>query len=201
MKAAYKVFACLIALFAMAAVAGIASAETQTITVAAGGTNTVNLGGLSEGDGVFLTWTTSSTTPVSAVLTGPQGFTDSFGSSYVGFETIDIPHDGAYLLTFSNAGSSSASVTVDWTVTPFSPGGFFDDLVTIVLIIAIVIVVVIVLIVVLVLMSGKKKKQQSMAAAAPQGIVTPTTPGMCPVCGSQTDTNAPFCAKCGAKFR
>lgn len=161
----------------------------------------VDIGTLHDGDGLFLTWSTSVLTPVSAELTGPEGYSETFTSTYTGFETVDITHDGNYVLTFHNSGSSSASVTVDYTVTPFSPGGFFSDLLTLVIIIAVVIIVIIVVIVVLVVVLGGKKKQAAMAANAPPMIVTPSTPGVCPVCGAQTDTNAPFCAKCGTRFR
>ena len=186
--------------FAMVAAAGIVTADTEYVTVAAGGTEAQNLGSLVEGDSMTISWT--SLQAVSAVITGPSGYSESYSSSTYGWDLIEIPHDGAYTITFTNAGATSAEVTLTWDVIPFSAGGLFDDLLTIMLIILVIVIVVIVLIVVLVVVvGGKKKKQAAMAAGAPPGLVTPTTPGMCPVCGTQTDTNAQFCAKCGARFR
>jgi hypothetical protein len=198
MKAAHKGLVCLVAVFALAAVAGLAAADTESITVAAGATVPQNLGSMSEGDLLTISWT--STDSVSAVISGPSGYSEDYSASIYGVDLIDVPHDGAYSIAFTNPGSSSATVTLTWDVAPFSPGGFFDDLVTLVLIIAIIIIVIIVVIVVLVVVVGGKKKKQAAMAATPQ-IVVPTTPGMCPVCGTQTDTNAQFCAKCGARFR
>lgn len=190
---------CLAAVFALVAVAGMAAADSESITVPAAGSQAQNLGSMAEGDLLSLSW--SSTTSVSAVLTGPSGYSKSYSSTTVGWDLFDVPHDGAYTLTFTNSGASAATVTLTWDVTPFSPGGFLDDLVTLVLIIAVVVIVIIVVIVVLVVVVGGKKKKQAAMAGAPAGIVTPTTPGMCPVCGTQTDTNAQFCQKCGARFR
>jgi len=201
MKAKYSVLVSLVAVFALVAVAGLAAAPTENLTVPAGGNQTVNLGNYQDGDDLWITWSTSTLMEVSGVLNGPAGYSESISASWLVSEDFELPQNGAYSLTLSNAGSTDASVSLTWEATPFSPGGFFDDLVTLVIVIAVVIIVIIVVIVVLVFVLGKKKKQQAMVATSPPGIITPTTPGMCPVCGAQTDTNAQFCAKCGARYR
>ena len=201
MKAKYSVLVSLVAVFALAAVAGLAAAPTQNVTVPAGGNLNVNLGSYANGDDLLITWSTSTLMEVSGVLNGPAGYSESISASWLVSEDFVLPDDGVYTLTLTNAGSTAASVSLTWEIVPFSPGGFFDDLVTLVIVIAVVIIVIIVVIVVLVFVLGKKKKQQAMVATSPPGIITPTTPGMCPVCGAQTDTNAQFCAKCGARYR
>lgn len=202
MKAAYRGLVCIVAVFALAAVAGMAAADSETVTVPAAGSQAQALGSMTEGDLLSLSWS-SGTTSVSAVLSGPSGYTKTYSASIFGVDLITVPHDGAYTLTFSNAGSSAVTVDLEWTVTPFNPVHEATNIITWLAIIAVIIIVVIIVIVVLlvVVMGGKKKKQAAMAAGAPPGIVMPTTPGVCPVCGTQTDTNAQFCAKCGARFR
>jgi hypothetical protein len=199
MKAKYSLLVCLVAVFAMAAVAGIAAADSETLTVPVGSPVPQNLGSMNEGDLLSISWSTSGT--VSAVITGPSGYSRSYSSSDFPVDLIDVPHDGAYTIAFTNEGSSSTTVVLTWDVSPISPGGILDDLVTLFIIVAVVVIVIIVVVVVLVFMLGKKKKQAAPLAGAPQGIVMPTTPGVCPVCGAQTDTNAQFCAKCGARYR
>lgn len=198
MKAAYNVFVCLVAVFALASVAGFASADTQELTVPAAGNLPVNLGEMAEGDLLTIDWTSS--TSVSAILQGPSGYTKTYSTTTFGFDIITVPHDGSYILTFSNPSSTSATVTLNWDVSAINPVHEATNILTWLLIIAVIIIVAIVVIVVLVVVMGSKKKQQAAVAAQP-AVVTPTTPGMCPICGAQTDTNAPFCAKCGAKFR
>ncbi len=201
MKAAYKGIACLGAVLTLVAFAGIAAAPSQTVTVAGGGSQTVNMGTYTEGDGLLITWSTQSlSTQVSGVVNGPSGFTRSISANWLVEQDFEVPHTGDYTLTLSNAGSTDATVQLTYEMTPFSPQGFFDNLLTLVIIILVVVVVIIIVIVVLVVVVGGKKKQQAAMAAGPQGIVVPSTPGVCPVCGSQTDTNAQFCAKCGARF-
>jgi hypothetical protein len=199
MRSAYKGLVCIVALFAVAAVASVVTADTESVTVPASGTQAQNLGDMSKDDLLSISWTSDHS--VSAVLTGPSGYSKTYSSSIFGYDLLNVPHDGAYVLTFTNPGSSSATVTLTWEVTPFNPVHTATDILTWIAIIAVIIIVVIVVIVVLVVVMGGKKKKAEMAAAAPQGIVTPTTPGMCPICGAQTDTNALFCAKCGARFR
>ena len=199
MKPTYRLIACLAALLALVFVAGLAAADSENVTVSPSASQAVNLGSMNEDDLLTLSW--SSNTAVSAVLTGPSGYSESYSSSSFGYDLINVPHDGAYTLTFTNPSSSiTASVDLTFNVAPFNPIDTAHDIMTWIMIIGVIIVVIIVVIVVLVLVLGRKKTQTT-TAGAPSGIVTPTTPGMCPTCGAQTDTNAPFCAKCGAKFR
>ena len=196
MKQTRMLVACLVALFALVFVAGLAAADFETVTVNPNSSEAVNLGSMNEDDLLTISWT--SNTAVSAIMTGPSGYSESYSSSSYGYDIITVPHDGAYTLTFTNPSSSTtASVDVTFDVVPFNPIETAHDIMWWIMIIGVIIVVIIIVIVVLVVVLGTKKK----AAAAQPTFVAPMTPGMCPVCGAQTDTNALFCAKCGAKFR
>lgn len=197
MKSINRLMACLVGLLALVLVAGLAAADSETVTVSPSSSQSVNLGVMNEDDLLTLSWT--SNTAVSGVLSGPSGWSETYSSSSFGYDLVTIPRDGAYTLTFTNPSSTTAaSVDVTFNVSPFNPIDTADDIVTWVLIIGVIVVVIIVVIVVLVVVLGSRNKQ---AAAAAPVISTPMAPGMCPVCGAQTDTNAPFCAKCGARFR
>ena len=197
MKQTNKLIVCLVALLALVFVAGLAAADSESVTVNPSASRPINLGGMNDGDLLTLSWT--SNTAVSAVLAGPSGYSKTYSSSSIGYDIITVPHDGAYTLTFTNPSSSTtASVELIYNVTPFNPIDTAHDIMTWIMIIGAIVIVAVVVIVVLVVVMGSKKKQ---AAGAPPAVVTPTTPGMCPVCGAQTDTGAPFCAKYGAKFR
>jgi len=202
MKTSCRLLVCLIAVFAFVALAGSVAAATGSISVAAGGSTPVSLGTLTKDDWLTVQWT--SNVAVSATLSGPDGVVETFSAATSGgwdHPLITVPDTGTYTLTFENSGSVAASVTYTTTVTPWNPVDEATDFLTWLMIIAVIIIVVIIAIVVLVVVLGAKKKKAAAMGGAPLGIVMPTTPGICPVCGAQTDTNAPFCAKCGAKFR
>ncbi len=197
MKSTHKSLAGLVAVLAVVLIAGAAAALTiKTVSVPAGGDRVQNLGNYDSGDILTFSWSCTNAVPVSGTLTGPNGFSESYQATIAGGNTILVSDSGEYILTLHNAEATSSSVQLTYT----SPGTEIGNILTTIVIIAVIIIVVIIIIVVVVFMAGRKKKQVAMPPGAPAGIVTPTTPGVCPVCGSQTDTNAQFCAKCGARF-
>ncbi len=196
MKSTYKAIVGIVAVLAMVMAAGVASALTvKTITVQANAEKAQNLGSYDTSD--ILTFSWSSSEAISAVLTGPGGFSEPYAASIAGGDTIIVSEQGSYTLTLTNANSVPATVTLTYT----SSGTEVGNIVNTVILIGVIIIVIVIVVVVLVVVLGmRKKKQTATAAGAPPNIVTPTTPGVCPVCGAQTDTNAQFCAKCGARF-
>lgn len=159
------------------------------------------LGGGPIVQGSELSFSWSSDRPLSLVVSGPSGIVGSYSSSTHGSDSIDIGETGDYFMTWTNTGSTDASLTYDYDVDPFAPvEDIFDPVIFGVIIAAVVIAVVIVLVIFFVILQDKEKKPaveiQPSFAGIPRGVS-----GNCPKCGSAVDGVALFCARCGAKIR
>lgn len=197
----------LVAALAVLFVAGSAIAPTTDLSPGEEVSVTLYL---TDGDSISLSWSSMSGS-VNCVIEDPDGDTIFDQTSTYYFDIIEVGETGNYVITWSNPGLSTVSVTYDASAIPFGDvDSFFDSIVLVLIIIAAIIVIIVVVVVVYLLMQGKKKKAAQMAqppmqpapayapAAAPQPVAAP---GNCPMCGSPVDPQFMFCQKCGARVR
>jgi len=152
--------------------------------------------------GSDLTFTWSSTLPLTLVVAGPSGTVESYSSNTHGSDTIEISETGTYFMTWTNSGSSVVSLTYNYDVDIFGPvHDVIDSLLLGVIVAAIVIVVIIVLVVVLVIRGGEHKRptqgQQYVPPTAPLAPIATA----CPNCGAAIDASTQWCSRCGTRLR
>jgi len=190
------------ALFALALAT---PASAATATVPANDFYSIEVGPFFGGgpimQGSDLTFTWSSSGPLTLVVSGPSGVVESYSSSNHGSDTIHIDETGTYFMTWTNSGSTSTSLTYDYEVDPFAPVEDTLDAVLLAVIAAVVVVVVVIVLVVFLVLRQDKPKtlapgEMPPVAAIPQGVS-----GHCPKCGSSVDGMAMFCPRCGARVR
>ncbi len=154
-------------------------------------------GPIVQGSDVTFDWTSNQ--PLTLVITGPSGIVESYSASNHGSDTISIDETGTYYMTWTNSGSTPASLTYNVQVDMFAPiHDTFDTVLLGIVLGVVAVVVVIILVVVLVIRGDRPKKAvqmgQPMAPVAPSATV-------CPNCGSPIDSTVQWCARCGAKLR
>lgn len=157
-------------------------------------------GPIMQGSDLSFTW--SSTSALTLVVSGPSGVVESYSSSTQGSHTIQITETGTYFMAWTNSGSVDATVTYDYTVDFFGPvEDTFDAIVLAMVVAAIVIVVIIVLVVVLVLRGDRRRQPlQGTEYVQPLSPIAPTATS-CPNCGAAINGTHQFCARCGARLR
>lgn len=180
-------------------------ASAATVTVPANDNYFVEVGEFGipgtiiQGSDLSFTW--SSSEPLTLVISGPSGMVESYSSATHGSHTIDITETGDYFMTWTNSGSLQATLTYSYDVDIFAPVHHtLDSILLGAMVGVIVVVIVIVLVVVLVLRGDRGKKPAQTQYVQPAAPVAPTATN-CPNCGAAIDASVQWCARCGAKLR
>jgi len=157
-------------------------------------------GPILQGSDLSFSW--DSDFPLTLVVSGPSGIVESYSSADHGSDTIAIDETGEYFMTWTNSGSSDATLDYDVDVDMLAPvHDVIDSFLLGVIIAAIVIVVIVVLVIVLVLGKEHGKKPAQVQQYGPP--IAPLAPNasVCPSCGAPIDSTTTWCSRCGTRLR
>jgi hypothetical protein len=152
-----------------------------------------------QGSEVTFSW--SSDVPLTLAVSGPSGLIKTYTSSTSGSGKIDVSETGTYFLTWTNSGSTDATLTFTYNTDLFAPVEHTINTVLLAIVIGAIATFVVIAVVVVLILKAEKAREPTQAQRGQEMYVVPPTAAVCPNCGMAIDSTTIWCSRCGVRLR